>query len=261
MRILVCVKYVPDIHSPRSFADERVVRNPDDGGMNELDDHAVEAAVRLVEELGGEVVALTVGSEDASVALRRALQLGASRAIRVTDGAIANSDVFGTARVLGAAVRRVGAEEPLDLVLTGMASLDALTSMLPSALAGELGWPQLTLASSLAVADGRARVERHLADARETVEAPLPAVVSVTDEANSPRYPNFKAIVAAREVEIEAWSLADLGVDPNDVGDLGARARVLSAAPRPPRDDRRVVSDTGDGGVQLAAFLAEKGFA
>jgi electron transfer flavoprotein beta subunit len=261
MRVLVCVKYVPDIHSPRSFAHERVVRNADDGGLNELDEHAVEAAVRLVEDRGGEVIAATMGVADATVALRRALQLGATRAIRVSDDALAGSDVFGTARVLAAAIRRVSAEEPLDLVVTGMASLDGLTSMLPSALAAELGWAQLTLASSLEVADGRVRVERHLADARETVEAPMPAVVSVTDEANKPRYPNFKAIVAAREVGIEELGLADLGIDPATVGDAGARVRVVSAEPRPPSDSRVVVSDTGDGGEQLAAFLAERGFA
>ncbi len=261
MRILVCVKYVPDIHSSRSFAAGRVVRSADDGGLNELDEHAVEAAVRLAEESEGEVVVLTVGAPDATVALRRALQLGAMRAVRVTDDAVEGSDVFGTARVLAAAVRRLGAEAPIDVIVTGMASLDGLTSMLPSALAAELGLPQLTLASAIAVADGRARVERHLADARETLEAPLPVLVSVTDEANKPRYPNFKAIVAAREVAIEEWGLADVGVDAGEVGAAGARTRVLRAEPRPPRTDRRVVVDSGDGGAQLASFLVERGFA
>ncbi len=261
MRILVCVKYVPDIHSPRSFEFGRVVRNAEDGGMNELDDHAVEAAVRLVEEHGGEVIALTVGSADASVALRRALQFGASRAIRVSDDAIAGSDVFGTARVVSAAIRRVAAEAPIDMVITGMASLDGLTSMLPSALAAELAWSQLTLASALAVDGDRASIERHLSDAHETVEAPLPAVVSVTDEMNKPRYPNFKAIVAARSVAIEEWAVGDLGIQPGEVGERAAWTRVLSAEPRPPREDRQVISDTGDGGTRLAAFLVEKGFA
>lgn len=261
MRILVCVKYVPDLQSSRSFTDGRVTRVADDGGMNELDENAVEAALRVVEGLGGEVVALTVGADDAVVAARKALQLGVSQAIHVVDDAIAGSDVFATARVIAAAARRVAEDGGLDLVVTGMASLDGLTSMLPSALAAELGWPQLTLASSLEVSDGSARIVRHLPDATETVEAPLPAVVSVTDEANTPRYPQFKQIVAARSAEIPRWSLAEIGLDAASVGADAARTRVLSAVPRPPRADRVVIADAGDAGVRLAAFLAERGLA
>jgi electron transfer flavoprotein beta subunit len=260
MRILVCVKGVPDLQSERSFTNGRITRGADDG-MNDLDEHAVEAAVRLVEQDGGEVVAVTVGGPDSVAAVRRALQLGATRAIRVTDDAIAGSDVFGTARVLAAVARVLNGEAPLDLILTGMASLDGLTSMLPAALAAELDWPQLTLASSLAVAGGSARIERHLPDAHEILEAALPAVVSVTDEANKPRYPNFVAIIAARSAEISAWDLADLGVEPSGVGAAGARTRVLSATPRPARTNRRVVNDSGEGGVALAAFLVEREFA
>ena len=260
MRILVCVKHVPDLQLERSFTDGRMTRGADDG-MNDLDEHAVEAAVRLVEEHGGEVVAVTVGGPDSVAAVRKALQLGANRAIRVTDEAIAGSDAFATARVLAAAARALDAEEPIDLVVTGMASLDGLTSMLPAALAAELGWPQLTLASSLAVDGGRARIDRHLPDAHETVEAALPAVVSVTDEANKPRYPNFKAIVAARSAEIGVWDLAALGLHASSVGAAGSRTRVLSATLRPARPNRRIVNDTGDGGAALAAFLVERGFA
>ncbi len=260
MRILVCVKHVPDLQLPRSFTDGRMTRGTEDG-MNELDEHAVEAAVRLVEESGGEVIAVTVGGPDAGAAVRKALQLGAGRAIRVTDDAIAGSDVFGTARVLAGVARVLEGESRLDLIVTGMASLDGLTSMLPSALAVELGWPQLTLASSLEVGDGRARIERHLPEAHETLEAGLPVVVSVTDEANKARYPNFAAIVAAREAEIEVWDLASIGIDPSTVGEVGALTRVLNATPRPPRRDRRVVTDAGEGAEALASFLVERGFA
>lgn len=260
MRILACVKNVPDIQLDRSFTNGRMTRGADDG-MNELDEHAVEAAVLLVEAHGGEVIAVTVGGPDAGAAVRKALQLGATRAIHVTDAAIAGSDVFATARILAAVARVLDAEAPLDLVLTGMASLDGLTSMVPSAIAAELSWPQLTLASSLLVAGGTARIERHLPEAHEIVEATLPAVVSVTDEANKPRYPNFKAIVAARAAEVEAWDLAMLGIEPSSVGAAGSRTRVLSATPRPAHADRRVVNDTGKGGAALAEFLVGRGFA
>jgi electron transfer flavoprotein beta subunit len=260
MRILVCVKHVPDLHLERSFTAGRITRGADDG-MNELDEHAVEAAVRLVEEHGGEAIAVTVGGPDSGAAVRKALQLGVTRAIRVTDDAIAGSDVFGTARVLAGVVRVLEGEAPLDLVVTGMASLDGLTSMLPAALAVELGWPQLTFASSLKVADGRARIERHLPGAHETLDAALPAVASVTDESNSPHYPNFRAIVAARAAQIEVWDLAAIETDPSTVGDAGALTRVISATPRPPRQNRRIVNDAGEGGDELAAFLVERGFA
>ena len=204
MRILVTVKFTPDLQSNRSFTDGTVTRTADDGSMNELDENAVEAALQLVEAAGeGEVYALTVGGPDAVAAVRKALQLGVTHAIHVEDAGVAGSDVFGTAKVLAAAIRRVHDEAPLDLVITGMAALDGLTSMLPTALAVELDWAQLTLASGLSVTDGVATIERHLPDAHETVSAPLPAVVSVTDELNKPRYPNFKLIMAARTAPVD----------------------------------------------------------
>jgi len=261
MRVLVTVKFTPDLQSHRTFTDGAVTRTADDGSMNELDENAVEAALQLVEAAGqGEVIALTVGGPDAVAAVRKALQLGVGRGIHVSDEAIAGSDVFGTARVVAAAVRRIHEEEPLDLVITGMAALDGLTSMLPTALAVELDWAQLTLASSLTVGDGVATIERHLPDAHETLQAPLPAVVSVTDEANKPRYPNFKMIMAARTAVIEKWSLADLGVDPASVGTAASRTAVLTAEPRPARTPQ-IVTDTGEGGRLLADFLIERGLA
>lgn len=262
MRILVTVKFVPDLQSQRSFTDGAVTRTGDDGTMNELDENAVEAALQLKEAAGeGEVYALTVGGDDAVAAVRKALQLGVDHAIHVSDAAIAGSDVFGTAKVIAAAVRKVHEEAPLDLVITGMAALDGLTSMLPTALAAELDWSQLTLASGLTVDGGTATVVRHLPDAHETVAAPLPAVVSVTDEANKPRYPNFKLIMAARSKPVTTWTLADLGVDASSVGAGAARTVVVDASPRPPRENRVTVTDTGDGGRQLADFLLEKGLA
>jgi len=258
----VLVKHVPDIQSERALGpDGRVVRDGGDGTINELDENAVEAALLLVEQHGGEVVALTVGPADAVDAVRRALQLGADAGVHVLDDAIAGSDVFGTVAVLAAAVRRLGADAPVDLVLTGMAGLDGLTSLVPAALAAELDLPQLTLATELTVvATGSgwtARVRRDLEHATEVLEAPLPALVSVTDQANEPRYPNFKGIMAARKKPVEVLELADLGVDPTTVGDAGARTEVVDAAARPARENRILVSDNGDAGIRLAAYLVE----
>jgi electron transfer flavoprotein beta subunit len=264
MRIVVTVKFVPDLQSTRSFTEGTVTRTADDGTMNELDENAVEAALQLRESLPDgecEVYALTMGGADAVAAVRKALQLGVDHAVHVSDAAVAGSDVFGTATVLAAAVRKIAEDGPVDLVITGMAALDGLTSMLPTALAAALDVAQLTLASHLEVADGYATIVRHLPDAHETVSAALPALVSVTDEANKARYPNFKLIMAARAKPVKTWSLSDIGVDPVTVGAVAARTTVVDASPRPPRENRVLVTDTGDGGQQLAAFLIERGLA
>lgn len=254
----MCVKHVPDIQSERALgADGRMVRDGGDGTLNELDENAVEAALALVEEHGGEVVAVTVGPPDAVDAVRRALQMGAEQAVHVLDDAIAGSDVFGTAAVLAAAVRHLGAQEPVDLVVTGMAGLDGLTSLLPAALAAELDLPQLALAAEVTVTDGTVRVRRELDQATEVLEAALPALVSVTDQANEPRYPNFKGIMAARKKPVDVLTLADLGLDAARVGAAGARTEVVEAAPRPAREDRVLVTDDGEAGLRLAAYLVE----
>lgn len=258
MRIVVCVKHVPDLQSERAFdADGRVVRDGGEGTLNELDENALQVATDLVAEQGGEVIAVTVGQADAADADRRAFQRGADRAVHVLDDAIAGSDVFGTAVCLAAAIRRLDAEAPVDLVLTGMAALDSLTSMLPAALAAELGWPQLTLAARLEVADGVATVRRDRENATETLTSPLPAVISVTDQINEPRFPSFQGIMAARKKTVEPWSLADLSLDPARVGAAAARTRVVEVTPRPPREHRVLITDDGDAGRRLAEYLIE----
>jgi len=269
MRIVVTAKYVPDIATERGFQDRRVVRNAGEGTLNELDENAVEAALRLVEAerasgaIGpdeGEVVVVTMAAPDGDVALRKAFQLGVDRGIRVSDDALAGSDYFGTAAVLAAAVRKLGEESPVDLVVTGMAALDGLGSVVPTLLGAELGLPTLNLAKKveLAPADGAGRVltiTREIDDVTEQLSAPLPAVLSVTDTANQPRFPGFKLIMAARTKEIEVWSPADLGLDTGVAGAVGARTETLAAVPRPERAEPEIVTDKGEGGVALADYL------
>ena len=259
MRIVVCVKHVPDIQSDRALGpDGRLVRDGGDGTLNELDENALEAALALVEAHGGEVVAVTVGPADAEDAARRGLQMGAEEAVHVLDDGIAGSDVFGTAAVLAAAVRHLDAQQRVDLVVTGMAGLDGLTSLLPAALAQLLDLPQLTLAAEITLDGDVLRVRRELDQATEVLEASLPALVSVTDQANQPRYPNFKGIMAARKKPVTVLTLADLGIDPATVGAAGARTEVVEAAPRPPREDRVLVADDGQAGARLAAWLVDR---
>lgn len=253
MRIVVCVKHVPDADSDRRIEDGRMVRGEDDV-LNELDENAVEAAVSLVEENGGEVVALTMGPEDAEDALVRALQMGADRAVLISDDAFAGLDAPRTAAVLAAAIKALDEDDPVDLVLTGMASLDGMTSLLAPALAAKLAWPLLDIASSLEVEDGKVRIERRVDGSVDILRASTPAVVSVTDQANEPRYPSFKDLRAARSKPVDEWEAADLEDAGLDLSALEGGLEVTDATMKV-REAGVIVTDSSDGGTKLAEFL------
>ncbi|WP_366181304.1 electron transfer flavoprotein subunit beta/FixA family protein [Actinomyces timonensis] len=249
MKIVVCIKHVPDVQSERRFEEGRLLRGDEDV-LNELDENAVEAAVSLAEDAGGEVIALTMGPEDSEDGVRRALQMGADSGLIVADDGLAGADVVTTARVLAAAIERIGG---VDLIVTGMASLDGMTSMLPGALAAAAGVPALTLATELEVADGAVTIQRATGTLRETLRAPLPALVSVTDQANEPRYPNFAAMRAAKKKPLDVLSLDDLGLE--GLGDPAVS--VVAAQARPVREAGIIRTDAGDAGRELAAWLVE----
>ncbi|MDU0864168.1 electron transfer flavoprotein subunit beta/FixA family protein [Actinomyces urogenitalis] len=266
MKIVVCIKHVPDVQSDRRMEDGFLVRGEEDV-LNELDENAVEAAVSLVEELGGEVVTLTMGPEDAEDGLRRALQMGADSGVLVSDESLAGADVVATARTLAAAIARIGGVDPaspreedqaatgdVDLVITGMASLDSMTSMLPGALAAALGVPALTLASVLEASDdGEVLVTRATGTLREVLAAPTPALVSVTDQANEPRYPNFAAMRAAKKKPVDTWDLAELGLEAG----AGPAIAVVDSEARPAREAGIIRTDAGEAGRDLAAWLVD----
>ena len=259
MNIVVCVKYVPDAQGDRTFeADHTTDRDAVDGLLSELDEYAVEEALKIVEAGDGEVTVLTMGPEDAVAAVKKSLQMGADKGVHVLDEAIAGSDAAATSLVLAEAVRKIG---DVDLVLTGLASTDGSMSVVPAMLAERLGLPQVTFASELTVEGGTVRIRRDNEAYSETVESSLPAVVSVTDQINEPRYPSFKGIMAAKKKPVETWSLADLGVDASQVGLGAAWTEVVDATARPPRAAGEVVTDEGDGGGKLAEFLASRRFA
>src|SRR3954452_7968420 len=267
MNIVVCVKYVPDATADRQFeSDNTVDRVAVDGLLSELDEYAVEQALQLKEKAGDAeesvVTALCIGPEKAVDAVRKALQMGADKAVHVSDEAIAGSDSAATSLVLAKAIEKIGAEAPVDLVLTGMASTDGVMSVVPAMLAERLGLPQVTYASELTV-DAAARTVQARRDGdAETlvVTAALPALVSVTDQINEPRYPSFKGIMAAKKKPVQTWGLADLGVDPAQVGLAASWTTVEQVTARPPREHGQVVKDDGDGGRQLAEFLTARKF-
>ena len=264
MNIVVCVKYVPDAQADRAFdeSDKTTDRVGVDGRLSELDEYAVEEALKIVEAGEGSVTVLTMGPEGAADAVKKSLQMGAHAGVHVCDDAIAGSDSAATSLVLAKAIEKIGADAPLDLVLTGMASTDGVMSVVPAMLAERLGLPQVTYASELTV-DAAARTVQARRDGdAETlvVTAALPALVSVTDQINEPRYPSFKGIMAAKKKPVQTWGLADLGVDPAQVGLAASWTTVEQVSARPPREHGQVVKDDGEGGRQLAEFLTARKF-
>ncbi len=259
MDIVVLVKHVPDATADRTFtdADHTTDRAGVDGLLSELDEYAVEEALDLADTHGGEVTALTMGPEQALDAVRKALQMGASAGVHVVDDALHGSDALATSLVLAKAVGKIGS---YDLVLTGMASTDGGMSVVPAMLAERLGLPHLGFAAEVSVEGSTVRIRRDGDTAAETVECSLPAVVAVTDQINEPRYPSFKGIMAAKKKPVQTWTLADLGVEPAQVGLSAAWTAVESVTPRPPRSAGEVVADEGDGGTKLAEFLAARKF-
>jgi electron transfer flavoprotein beta subunit len=258
MNIVVCVKHVPDAQSERTFNEDNTTdREGVDGLLSELDEYPVEAALQLVDAAQGEVTVLTVGPDQAADAIKKSLQMGAHRGVHVNDAAIHGSDAVATSLILAEAIKKIG---DVDLVLTGLASTDGTMSVVPAMLAERLGLPQVTVASELTVEGGKATIRRDGDVASETIEASLPAVVSVTDQINEPRYPSFKGIMAAKKKPVETWSLDDLGVDAGSVGLDAAWTTVESFEKRPPRQKGQIVTDEGDGGTKLAQFLSAQKF-
>jgi electron transfer flavoprotein beta subunit len=254
MKIVVCVKYVPDAQADRKFAaDNTTDRAGVDGLLSELDEYAVEEALKISEAQGGTTVTvLTVGPAAASDAIRKSLQMGADAGVHVVDDAIHGSDALATSLVLAKAI---GTLEP-DLVLTGMQSTDGGMSVVPAMVAERLGLPQVTFAGSLEVSGGTVKIEREGDTSTEVIEAPLPAIVSVTDQINEPRYPSFKGIMAAKKKPVQTLSLADLGISPDEVGAAASWTVVEEIVARPPRQAGQKVTDEGEGGRELVAFLA-----
>ncbi|NEA39677.1 electron transfer flavoprotein subunit beta/FixA family protein, partial [Streptomyces sp. SID11385] len=216
LRIVVCVKYVPDATGDRHFADDLTLDREDvDGLLSELDEYAVEQALRIAEAADdAEITVLTVGPEDAKDALRKALSMGADKGIHVEDDDLHGTDVFGTSLVLAKALEKAG----YDLVVCGMASTDGTMGVLPALLSERLGVPQVTLLSEVSVGGGVVKGRRDGDAASEQLEAQLPAVVSVTDQSGEARYPSFKGIMAAKKKPVESWDLEDLDIEAGEVG-------------------------------------------
>src|ERR1700728_1297027 len=207
MNIVVCVKQVPDTAVERTLrpGDGTLDRAALDGLINELDEYAIEEGLKIAEAHGGDVTILSMGPAKAADSIRKALSMGADKAVHVLDDGLAGSDALATSAALAAALTQVG----FDLVILGSESTDARTGVLPAMLAERLGVPQLTLASKVDISGSDVTVRRVTNDGYSVVTGSLPAVVSVVEKINEPRYPSFKGIMAAKKKPVQTLSLAD----------------------------------------------------
>jgi len=253
VKIAVCVKQVPDTWAEKKLRGEdfRLDREAADGVLNELDEYAVEQALQITEAVGGEVVIVTMGPERAGETLRKAISMGADAGIHIVDDNLAGSDAIATSAALAKAL----SNRDFDLILFGSESTDARMSVIPAMVAERLDLPQVTFAQKVEVSGSTITAERVTDYGFDVLTAELPAVVSVIEKINEPRYPSFKGIMAAKKKPVDVLTVSDLGLDPAVVGSKAAWSVVNDFAARPPKAAGVVVTDDGDGGTQIADYL------
>jgi electron transfer flavoprotein beta subunit len=256
VKIAVCVKEVPEA-SARTRIDPATLRLDRSGtaALNPFDAHALEEALRIKERTGeGEVVALMMAPERAADSLRKALAVGADRAVHVADDTLVGSDLVATARVLAKALEG----EQADLVLLGQQGGDSDGAVLGAALADLLQLPVVSQAASLELEGGKATVKRQTEYGYDVIEAPLPCVVAVSDAINEPRYPSLKGIMGAKKKAYDTKSAADLGVSAGEVGEEGSKTEVYALADPPSRGDSARIEDDGKAAEAIVSYLADR---
>jgi electron transfer flavoprotein beta subunit len=255
MKIAVCVKQVPEAAHLRIDPGSKRLDRSGEGALNAFDANAVEEALRLKDATGdGEVVVVSLGPAKAQDALRKALAMGADRAILVSDDAAAGSDLIATSYALAKTLER---ESP-DLVLFGQQAGDSDGAVLWGAVAERLRRPVVSQAAELSHADGKLTVKRQTEFGYDVIEAPLPAVVAVSDAINEPRYPSLKGIMGAKSKPQETLSLGDLGVEADRAGEGGSKTEVYGLGDPPARGDSRKIEDDGSAAEKIVEFLSEK---
>lgn len=222
--------------------------------LSGVEEAAVETALRLRDAWGGEVVLVSMVPEGASEALRPALAMGADRALVVTSERLAGADVLVTSSVLAAAVRSL----EVDLVVLGASSGDGNGALLWSALGERLGMPAVSRAVEASVVDGRLRARRQMESGIDVVTAELPAVLAISGEICVPRYPSFKDVIAAKRKVVDLVTPASFGLTDQELGEHGARTRVLTVASAPARGRAEIVDDDGHAHERVVEFLRER---
>ena len=253
MKIAVCVKHVPEGSSKIDPSSKRLDRSGE-GALNHFDANAVEEALRLKGDSDSEVVVVSLGPAKAADSLRKALAMGADRAVLVSDDAAAGSDLVATSLLLAKALER----ESADIVLFGQQASDSDGAVLWAAVADRLRRPLISQVADL-TADGTSVTgKRQTEFGYDVIAAPLPAIVAVSDAINEPRYPSLKGIMGAKKKPQEQVSLADLGIEPARAGAEGSRTEVRSLGEPPARGDSIRIEDDGTAAEKLLTFLAER---
>jgi electron transfer flavoprotein beta subunit len=255
VKIAVCVKHVPEgtTHTRIDPATKRLNRSGE-GAINAFDTHAVEEALKIKDAQGGEVVVVTMGPQSAQDSVRKALAMGADSAVLVTDDAAAGSDLVATTTVLAAALE----SETPDLVLFGQQAGDSDGAVLWAAVADRLRRPVISQVAELTVSDGKVTGKRQTEFGYDTIEAPLPAVVAVSDAINEPRYPSLKGIMGARSKPQRTVTVSELGVDGGAAGEAGSKTTVEGLNDPPPRGDTVKIEDDGSAAEKIVEYLSEK---
>jgi electron transfer flavoprotein beta subunit len=252
MNVVVCVKQIPDPADPGALEADHTLKRDGKLILDESDSFGVEMALQLVDKAGdGEVTLVSMAPNSETSGLRTALAMGAAKAILISDEALSGSGALDTAKVLAAAIKRA---EP-DLVLAATESTDGYTGTVPEQIAAILDLPSITFAKSVSVEDGKVHVRRQTELGYDEVEAPLPAVVSVTAGVVEPRYPSFKGIMAAKSKPVDEVKVADLGLDASEVGWAGARQEIVDVAPAEERQAGQIIEDDGDAHLKIVEFL------
>jgi electron transfer flavoprotein beta subunit len=253
MNIVVCVKQVPDPNSPGQLdPSTNMLKRDGELVLDPGDEFGVEAGLQLAEKNGGEVTVVSMGPERGVDAVRKALAMGAAKAVLVSDDALAGADALTTAKVLAAAIRR----QDFDVVITATESTDGYSGVVPQMLAALLDVPAVTFAKSVAYEGETLTVARQTEGGIEVVEATLPVVLSVTASVNQPRYPSLRGIMGAKQKPLDRPSLADLGVD--GLGGASAGQRVTAVEAAPERAAGEIVKDDGDAARRIVDFLADR---
>ena len=254
MNIAVLIKQVPDTYSERTLrsADGILDRAATDPVLDEINERAVEAALQLKEAHGGEVTVVCMGPAPAADAIRKALSMGADRAVHLSDDALAGSDAVQTARALAQVIKTLPG---VDLILAGNGASDGRVAAVPAMVADVLDLPALTHARQITVDGTTVPVRRETDRGAVGLTAELPAVISVSEKINEPRYPSFKGIMAAKKKPVTQLSVADAGIGADEAGLASALTKVTSVTPKPPKSAGQKTADDGDGGAQIAAYL------
>jgi len=254
MNIAVCVKQIPDPAVPGELdPGTKTLKREGKLILDESDSYGVEMALQLADASGGgEVTLVSLAPNDEVAGLRTALAMGAAKAILVSDPAFLGTDALTTAKVIAKSVERAG---DIDLVLAATESTDGYTGTVPGQVAALLGWPALTFAKEVEIADGKAKVQRQTEAGYDVVEASLPAVVSVTAGVVEPRYPSFKGIMAAKNKPVDTLTVADLGLESSQVGWDGARQEITSVEAAPEREAGEKIEDDGESFTRVVEYL------